>query len=72
MTSMRSSPSLELRRLCEERNEIPDRIACGTGTLSSSTLYRFESRDEVIETNAGIVGDAEDGFDELRSAILAD
>ncbi len=60
---------LELRDLIAERGEEPKLIGHGSGIPSNAdgfTLFRFSDGTEVIETNAGLVTEDEDGFASLK------
>lgn len=61
---------LELTKLIEDRGgEEPEQIGRGCGVPMDSdgfTLFRFADGTEVIETNAGLVTEDEDGFASLK------
>jgi hypothetical protein len=61
-----SIASLGIRRMAEGRGEMPSPVAVG----NRCTLWRFADGTEVIETNGDPVAEAEDGFSELKDAIL--
>ena len=61
--------SRELQEWITSRNETP--VLVGTQDVShdAAELYRFADGTEVIVTNAGLVAEDDDGFDELREEI---
>jgi hypothetical protein len=59
----------ELTKLIQERGEEPQLIGYGYGVPSNSdgfTLFRFSDGTEVIETNAGLATEDDEGFASLK------
>lgn len=56
----------ELTALIAERGEEPQQIGHGSMEGDGFTLFRFADGTEVIETNAGLVTEDEDGFASLK------
>jgi hypothetical protein len=55
--------------MADRRGEEPEVIGHGSGVPSNTdgfTLFRFSDGTEVIETNAGIVTEDDDGFASLK------
>lgn len=55
-----------MQEIIRDRSEFPELVA----SIKELTLYRFDDTTEVIETNAGVVVEGDDGFDEVRQEIL--
>lgn len=62
----------EMTDLIRERGEEPALVGVQNASHDAMRLYRFSDGFEVIETNAGVCGEADDGFAEARDLILAD
>lgn len=63
--------SREMQALITERNETPKLVGTQDVSHDAAELYRFSDGTEVIETNAGLVTEDDEGFAELRAEILA-
>jgi hypothetical protein len=66
---MTTQHGLELSKLIEERGEEPEQVGHGSGVPTNAdgfTLFRFSDGTEVIETNAGLVTEDDDGFAGLK------
>lgn len=64
------SYGLELTALIAERGEEPELLAVEGSGHDACRLYRFSDGTDVVETNAGLVGEDDEGFDKLRRFLM--
>jgi hypothetical protein len=63
----------ELTQLIVERGEEPEQIGHGVAPTGGDgfTLFRFADGTEVIETNAGLITEDDDGFSGIKHCCEA-